>query len=83
MSDLSELAEAFTMNVELTKPMSDTTIESEWVIKGYQGCMTHCKLCGQKALYDCHGNLILSAFCPKCGARMNNLWDIFNAIYHE
>ncbi len=49
---------------------NDTTIESEWVKQGYENIMTHCKRCGKRVLYDNHGNMELSNFCPRCGARM-------------
>ena len=43
----------------------------EWVRRGYEGIMTHCSECLHRAPFNNHQELILSNYCPNCGAKMD------------
>ena len=50
----------------------DVGIEDMWVDRLAESTdyYAECSICGKNAGYDGEGNLILSDFCPHCGAKM-------------
>lgn len=47
----------------------------KWVKQGYEGIMTYCSECLHRALFNNHHELILSNYCPNCGAKMDGKGD--------
>ncbi len=43
-------------------------VHGEWIKKGM---ITRCSNCDSRALYNNHQDLVLSAICPHCGAKMD------------
>lgn len=46
-------------------------VHGEWIEKGYEGIMTYCSECLHRAPFNNHQELILSNYCPNCGAKMD------------
>ena len=44
--------------------------EGEWIKQGYENIMTRCSKCGNRILWNNHGEMVFSNFCPNCGAKM-------------
>lgn len=45
-------------------------VRGKWIEKGYEGIMTYCSECLHRAPFNNHQELILSNYCPNCGAKM-------------
>ncbi len=45
-------------------------VHGEWIEKGYEGIMTYCSECLHRAPFNNHQELMLSNYCPNCGAKM-------------
>lgn len=45
-------------------------VHGEWVEKGYKGIITYCSECLHRAPINNHQELMLSNYCPNCGAKM-------------
>lgn len=46
-------------------------VHGRWIEKGYEGIMTYCSECLHRAPFNNHQELILSNYCPNCGAKMD------------
>lgn len=51
----------------------DVGIEDMWIdrLAEQSDYYAYCSICGKDAEYNAEGSLILSDFCPNCGARMD------------
>lgn len=50
--------------------ISSKQSEGEWIKQGYENIMTRCSKCGNRILWNNHGEMVFSNFCPNCGAKM-------------